>query len=76
MGIVLVGAPVELGLAVLISLLTVAWAVLACSWRYFEEPHRRHAGSFPASGAGGAAGRRARRPGRSASRGMVGRPVG
>ncbi|MEV6315763.1 complex I subunit 5 family protein [Streptomyces sp. NPDC051776] len=45
-GIVLVGDPMSLGLAVLTSLLVVA--VLAYSWRYFEEPPRGHTGSFPA----------------------------
>ncbi|MGI5400801.1 complex I subunit 5 family protein [Streptomyces sp. CA-135486] len=45
-GIVLVGDPLALGLAATVCLLTVA--VLAYSWRYFEEPLRRHAGSFPA----------------------------
>lgn len=45
-GIVLAGDPIGLGLAALVSLLVVA--VLAYSWRYFEEPPRRHAGSFPA----------------------------
>ncbi|MGP3922067.1 complex I subunit 5 family protein [Streptomyces sp. 8N616] len=45
-GIVLVGDPMGLGLAVLISLLVVA--VLVYSWRYFDEPPRGHAGSFPA----------------------------
>ncbi|MFE2316024.1 complex I subunit 5 family protein [Streptomyces sp. NPDC059441] len=45
-GIVLVGDGAGLGMATLASLLTVA--ALAYSWRYFEEPPRRHAGSFPA----------------------------
>ncbi|MDX3854530.1 complex I subunit 5 family protein [Streptomyces sp. AK02-01A] len=45
-GIVLVGDRVALGLATLVSLLVVA--VLAYSWRYFDEPPRRQAGSFPA----------------------------
>ncbi|MFF1835469.1 complex I subunit 5 family protein [Streptomyces sp. NPDC058231] len=45
-GIVLVGDPPALGLAAVISLLTVA--VLVYSWRYFAEPPRRRAGSFPA----------------------------
>ncbi|GHF59443.1 hypothetical protein GCM10010218_46200 [Streptomyces mashuensis] len=45
-GIVLVGDRVGLGLAALTSLLVVA--VLAYSWRYFEEPPRGHAGAFPA----------------------------
>ncbi|MEV4441032.1 proton-conducting transporter membrane subunit, partial [Streptomyces sp. NPDC049577] len=45
-GIVLTGDRVGLGLATLTSLLVVA--VLAYSWRYFEEPPQRHAGAFPA----------------------------
>ncbi len=45
-GIVLVGDPLGAGLAALVSLLVVA--VLVYSWRYFEEPPRRHTGSFPA----------------------------
>ncbi|MGP3938735.1 complex I subunit 5 family protein [Streptomyces sp. 6N106] len=45
-GIVLVGDPLGAGLAALASLLVVA--VLVYSWRYFEEPPRRHTGSFPA----------------------------
>ncbi|WP_406460346.1 complex I subunit 5 family protein [Streptomyces sp. NBC_01622] len=45
-GIVLVGDGPGLGIAALASLLTVA--ALAYSWRYFDEPPRRHAGSFPA----------------------------
>ncbi|MFD4878644.1 complex I subunit 5 family protein [Streptomyces sp. NPDC058420] len=45
-GIVLVGDGPGLGMAALASLLTVA--ALAYSWRYFDEPPRRHAGSFPA----------------------------
>jgi multicomponent Na+:H+ antiporter subunit D len=45
-GIVLVGDGPGLGMAALASLLTLA--ALAYSWRYFEEPPRRHAGSFPA----------------------------
>lgn len=45
-GIVLVGDPLGTGLAALVSLLVVA--VLVYSWRYFEEPPRGHAGSFPA----------------------------
>lgn len=45
-GIVLVGDPLGTGLAALVSLLVVA--VLVYSWRYFEEPPRRHPGSFPA----------------------------
>ncbi|WP_406319247.1 complex I subunit 5 family protein [Streptomyces sp. NBC_00118] len=45
-GIVLVGDRVGLGLAALTSVLVVA--ALAYSWRYFDEPPHRHAGSFPA----------------------------
>ncbi|MGW2857724.1 complex I subunit 5 family protein, partial [Streptomyces sp. NPDC001215] len=45
-GIVLIGNGPGLGLAALASLLTLA--ALAYSWRYFEEPPRRHAGSYPA----------------------------
>ncbi|MEU3841305.1 complex I subunit 5 family protein [Streptomyces sp. NPDC028635] len=45
-GIVVVGDGLGLGLAALASLLTLA--ALAYSWRYFDEPPRRHAGSFPA----------------------------
>ncbi|MFJ2829134.1 complex I subunit 5 family protein [Streptomyces sp. NPDC087263] len=45
-GIVLVGDGAGLGMATLASLLTVA--ALAYSWHYFDEPPRRHAGSFPA----------------------------
>ncbi|MFD3419158.1 complex I subunit 5 family protein [Streptomyces decoyicus] len=45
-GIVLVGDRIGLGLAALVSLL--ALAALAYAWRYFAEPPRRHAGSFPA----------------------------
>ncbi|MFJ4466571.1 complex I subunit 5 family protein [Streptomyces sp. NPDC089424] len=45
-GVVLVGDGPGLGMAALASLLTLA--ALAYSWRYFEEPPRRHAGSFPA----------------------------
>ncbi|MGF0176498.1 complex I subunit 5 family protein [Streptomyces sp. Marseille-Q5077] len=45
-GIVLVGDGAGLGMAALASLLTLA--ALAYSWRYFEEPPRRHSGSFPA----------------------------
>lgn len=45
-GIVLVGDGPGLGMAALASLLTLA--ALAYSWRYFEEPPRRHAGSYPA----------------------------
>ncbi|MET9482312.1 complex I subunit 5 family protein [Streptomyces sp. NPDC006638] len=45
-GIVLVGDRIALGLATLISLLVVA--VLAYSWRYFEEPPQQQTGTFPA----------------------------
>ncbi len=45
-GIVLVGDVPGVGLAALVSLLVVA--VLVYSWRYFDEPPHRHAGSFPA----------------------------
>lgn len=45
-GIVLVGDGPALGMAGLVSLLTLS--ALAYSWRYFEEPPRGHAGSFPA----------------------------
>jgi multicomponent Na+:H+ antiporter subunit D len=45
-GVVLVADRLGLGTAVLVSLLVVA--VLAYSWRYFDEPMPRHAGSFPA----------------------------
>ncbi|WP_328732949.1 complex I subunit 5 family protein [Streptomyces caniferus] len=45
-GIVLVGDRIGLGLAALVSLLVPA--ALAYAWRYFDEPPRRHAGSFPA----------------------------
>ncbi|MGK5727995.1 complex I subunit 5 family protein [Streptomyces sp. URMC 124] len=45
-GIVLVGDRVGLGLAALTSLLVVA--VLAYSWRYFDEPPHGHGGAFPA----------------------------
>ncbi|MGW1373585.1 complex I subunit 5 family protein [Streptomyces sp. NPDC002446] len=45
-GIVLVGDRIGLGLAALVSLLVLA--ALAYAWRYFDEPPRRHAGSFPA----------------------------
>ncbi|MYT27626.1 complex I subunit 5 family protein [Streptomyces sp. MspMP-M5] len=44
-GIVLVGDPVGLGLAALVSVLVLG--SLAYAWRYFDEPPRRHAGSFP-----------------------------
>ncbi|MFG3281414.1 complex I subunit 5 family protein [Streptomyces sp. NPDC048111] len=45
-GIVLVGDGPGTGLAALVSVLVVA--VLVYSWHYFDEPPRRHAGSFPA----------------------------
>ncbi|MFF4186705.1 complex I subunit 5 family protein [Streptomyces sp. NPDC001691] len=45
-GIVLIGDATGTGLAALVSVLVVA--VLAYSWHYFDEPPRRHAGSFPA----------------------------
>ncbi|MGW2228419.1 complex I subunit 5 family protein [Streptomyces formicae] len=45
-GIVLVGDAPGTGLAVLVSLLTLA--VLVYSWRYFDEVPHRHAASFPA----------------------------
>ncbi|MGQ4378657.1 complex I subunit 5 family protein [Streptomyces sp. SAS_267] len=45
-GIVLVGDAPGTGLAALVSALVVA--VLVYSWHYFDEPPRRHAGSFPA----------------------------
>ncbi|MCX5425635.1 complex I subunit 5 family protein [Streptomyces sp. NBC_00078] len=45
-GIVLAGDGPGLGMAALASLLTLA--ALAYSWRYFDEPPRGHAGSFPA----------------------------
>ncbi|MEU7045617.1 complex I subunit 5 family protein [Streptomyces varsoviensis] len=45
-GIVLVGDRAGLGLAALISFLVLA--SLAYAWRYFDEPPRGHAGSFPA----------------------------
>jgi multicomponent Na+:H+ antiporter subunit D len=45
-GIALGGERAGLDLAALVSVLTVA--VLVYSWRYFEEPPRRHTGSFPA----------------------------
>ncbi|WP_328436657.1 complex I subunit 5 family protein [Streptomyces sp. NBC_00444] len=44
-GIVLTGDGPGLGMAALASLLTLA--ALAYSWHYFDEPPRRHAGSFP-----------------------------
>ncbi|MEU9243553.1 complex I subunit 5 family protein [Streptomyces sp. NPDC048385] len=45
-GIVLIGDGPALGMAALVSLLTLA--ALAYSWRYFAEPPRGHAGSYPA----------------------------
>ncbi|PTM85812.1 complex I subunit 5 family protein [Streptomyces sp. VMFN-G11Ma] len=45
-GIVLTGDGPGLGMAALASLLT--FAALVYSWHYFDEPPRRHAGSFPA----------------------------
>ncbi|MFG2127225.1 complex I subunit 5 family protein [Streptomyces sp. NPDC048751] len=45
-GIVVVGDGPGLGMAALASLLTLA--ALVYSWHYFDEPPRRHAGSFPA----------------------------
>ncbi|WP_031480560.1 complex I subunit 5 family protein [Streptomyces bicolor] len=45
-GITLVGDGPALGMAALAALLTLA--ALTYSWRYFDEPPRRHAGSFPA----------------------------
>ncbi|MFF4568105.1 complex I subunit 5 family protein [Streptomyces sp. NPDC001410] len=45
-GIVLVGDGPALGMAALASLLTLS--ALVYSWRYFDEPPRGHAGSFPA----------------------------
>ncbi|MEU3215718.1 complex I subunit 5 family protein [Streptomyces sp. NPDC006971] len=45
-GIVLVGDATALGLTSLVSLLTTA--VLAYSWRYFDERPLHHAGAFPA----------------------------
>ncbi|MGW5606648.1 complex I subunit 5 family protein [Streptomyces sp. NPDC003753] len=45
-GIVLVGDGPGLGMAALASVLTLA--ALVYSWRYFEEPPRGHAGSYPA----------------------------
>jgi len=45
-GIVLVGDGPGLGMAALASVLTLA--ALTYSWHYFDEPPRRHAGSFPA----------------------------
>jgi multicomponent Na+:H+ antiporter subunit D len=45
-GIVLTGDGPGLGMAALASLLTLA--ALVYSWHYYDEPPRRHAGSFPA----------------------------
>ncbi|MFF3908065.1 complex I subunit 5 family protein [Streptomyces sp. NPDC001848] len=45
-GIVLVGDGPGLGMAALASVLTLA--ALVYSWRYFDEPPRGHAGSYPA----------------------------
>ncbi|MFH8405709.1 complex I subunit 5 family protein [Streptomyces sp. NPDC018019] len=45
-GIVLVGDRIGVGLVAVASLLVVA--VLAYSWRYFDEPPHRQAGTFPA----------------------------
>ncbi|MEU6283040.1 complex I subunit 5 family protein [Streptomyces sp. NPDC047028] len=45
-GIVLVGDGPALGMAALVSLLTLA--ALVYSWHYFDEPPRGHSGSFPA----------------------------
>ncbi|MGW1835095.1 complex I subunit 5 family protein [Streptomyces sp. NPDC002067] len=45
-GIVLAGDRIGLGLAALVSLLVLA--SLAYAWRYFDEPPRSRAGSFPA----------------------------
>ncbi|POX35955.1 NADH-quinone oxidoreductase subunit D [Streptomyces sp. Ru73] len=45
-GIVLHADRLALGTAALVSLLVLA--VLGYSWRYFDEPPRKHAGSFPA----------------------------
>ncbi|MGW2635964.1 complex I subunit 5 family protein [Streptomyces sp. NPDC001348] len=45
-GIVLTGDGPGLGMAALVSLLMLA--ALVYSWHYFDEPPRRHAGSFPA----------------------------
>lgn len=45
-GIVVVGDGPALGMATLVSLLTLA--ALAYSWRYFDELPRGHAGAFPA----------------------------
>ncbi|MEV6290859.1 complex I subunit 5 family protein [Streptomyces sp. NPDC051896] len=45
-GIVVVGDGPSLGMAALVSLLTLA--ALAYSWRYFDEPPRGHPGAFTA----------------------------
>lgn len=45
-GIVLTGDGPGLGMAALVSVLTLA--ALVYSWHYFDEPPRHHAGSFPA----------------------------
>ncbi|MYX30488.1 NADH-quinone oxidoreductase subunit D [Streptomyces sp. SID8381] len=45
-GIVMIGDGASLGMAALVSLLTLA--ALAYSWHYFDEPPSGHAGSFPA----------------------------
>ncbi|MFJ9817613.1 complex I subunit 5 family protein [Streptomyces sp. NPDC101151] len=45
-GIMLVGDGPALGMAAVVSLL--ALSALVYSWRYFDEPPRGHAGSFPA----------------------------
>ncbi|MFR9787413.1 complex I subunit 5 family protein [Streptomyces sp. MB22_4] len=45
-GIEVIGDGPSLGMAALVALLTLA--ALAYSWRYFDEPPRGHAGSFPA----------------------------
>ncbi|MBW8793720.1 MAG: NADH dehydrogenase [Streptomyces sp.] len=45
-GILVVGDGPALGMATLVSLLTLA--ALVYSWHYFEEPPRGHAGSYPA----------------------------
>ncbi|WEO99517.1 complex I subunit 5 family protein [Streptomyces sp. FXJ1.172] len=45
-GIVMVGDRIGIGLALLTSALVLA--VVAYSWRYFEEPPVAHAGTFPA----------------------------
>ncbi|MFE9172978.1 complex I subunit 5 family protein [Streptomyces kebangsaanensis] len=45
-GIVVTGDGASLGMAALVSLLTLA--ALAYSWYYFDEPPRGHAGSYPA----------------------------